>query len=199
MSAVFLFVMNLMLIFFDKFLLTVLTYNSGDRKLSTTNKRKRLNVMGLDISCVRIKGEPSDGDGHLFRKGGYEYQFGNLKEGVYEVEFLGAGFQCHYHRWGQIREELAIIAGWPRLDNSFEDRYPHTHYPELSGKIKDWNDLPLLSLICFTDCDGVICNKVCKDIFEDLSKLDLTNRDYLVKIRDIFETASNSDAVVIFH
>ena len=164
--------------------------------------------MGLDISAycnLTLVDDPDDSDCRLYKS--FEYQFGDLVEGWYEGDASPHHFSRSYSGWSAVRERLAEIAGWPEWGGDFpetiqdEDKIFYKHHPrqayaQFSKSITDYADLPLLPLINFSDCEGAICNEVCKIISNQLDSLKLD--DNLTPLADLFRWAAENDGVVVF-
>lgn len=129
----------------------------------------------------------------------WEHHFGTLEEGSYEADYCKVSFRRSYSGWGHVRERLAELAGWPEWtggtpwDYYNSRRFPRQEYGWLSGK----GDLPLQALICFSDCEGFICNEVCKTISGDFDKI-IVDED-LQPLKDMFKWCVENNGIIQFH
>jgi len=169
--------------------------------------------MGLDISAYSDLKPVVDRDGaDCYLYCAVDYQFGDLEEGSYEGTECPHSFRRSYSGWSRIRERLAELAGWPEWDGvipksddalhdahdqMFYKRYTRQAHARFSDDVKQWDDLPLLPLIRFSDCEGAICSDVCKKISADLDALPLD--EDLKPLAEMFRWASENNGVVVFH
>lgn len=165
--------------------------------------------MGLHISayCDLQPSDDEDSDDSIRVHCSFEHQFGGLVEGFYTGTECDIYFQRGYSGWSEVRELLATLSGWPEHKGNLPETlsehssrhckmYPRQAYGRLSVDADDWDSLPLLPLIRFSDCEGAICTEVCKKISADLNKLQLP--DELAELAAIFQWATDNDGVVIF-
>lgn len=99
----------------------------------------------------------------LFANPSFPARFDELVEGVYRYkDYLGfrAG---SYGSYGQWRETLAQISGWPALDEAESPfRCSESAWEASAG--------PFWELINFSDCEGVIGPKTSAKLLDDFKK-----------------------------
>lgn len=128
--------------------------------------------MGLDIHGYGILTEVPDGDND---PDGYDFiafdnpDFPGRCEGLKDGMFYRAGADAHapsmsygsYNRW---REQLAELAGYPRVSVRGEREPRHTlgAYAKGSG--------PFYELVWFSDCEGTLGPAVCAKLAADFGR-----------------------------
>ena len=147
-----------------------------------------------------------------------------LVEGVYMYSsYDDTSFRCSYSGWSEIRNFLAKACGYKKIsvteislvnptildiDSSYwrdsVEKLPYQH-AAFNGKPTD----RLHYLLNFSDCEGVINNRCCKTILEDLLWLKEKDKenpcleDYtlskLNQLISVFGFAANNNGVVEFH
>lgn len=124
-------------------------------------------------------------------------------EQVYSYAYALNGYSSAYSTYGNLRNELARIAGYkPLIAGS---RYRGIYAARVCDDWERGKRGILSELICFADNEGEIGTKTCRKILNDLhtvssraGKLDAFDQDLLAKLIQTFEFAV-VDGFVQFH
>lgn len=173
--------------------------------------------MGLDISaCSRVKRvKPftgwENGADALYEQGlrpvsdkyDFPHHLGSLQPGWYEVEGEETRFRAgSYSGYNAFREWISRVAlGVP----------PEVVWESIRAGQADFKNKPFVSLIDFTDCDGVIGPEVCaelhRDFVENREKFEKDSQwgydgGYYGELYDYWTTAfelGSDNGMVVFH
>ena len=151
--------------------------------------------MGLDISAVtkyKIHELNASSRGKLDCAGFFgvhqpktfeKHLSGDIKEGVIceIIEQADSEYSNGYAGHSVFRNELAWVAGYkgkttPKpnyLDPEFERKSYEHNFPYVAGmyEVEDLTlEMPFVAIIHFSDCEGIIGNKLCRVLSKDFSK-----------------------------
>lgn len=130
--------------------------------------------MGLDISYLSkatfydsiAEDIDNDDDGKIYPQPPFDYQLGSLSNysnysDTDESEYgsFRAGSYSGYNHW---REQLAKMAGYENPEEVWNDYDAEIERVGETGKMK-----PFYELICFSDCEGIICSEISAKLYED--------------------------------
>lgn len=118
-----------------------------------------------------------------------------------------------YSGYGAFRESLAKLAKYPftSVDENeteyYKDWMARNPYSASSDKLfKDNVDMPFLELVFFSDCEGIICNKIVKKLADDFDmflnllegELDPMAIMHYNHFAETIRWAADNDGVLVF-
>lgn len=149
--------------------------------------------MGLDITVAtnfkRVLEDVDEWDFYVCQLKDFPIQQGNLKNGEYQSDSGEASYRSSYGTYNSVRNSIAVASGHKSASEVWKKKRGLLHL-----------------LINFTDCDGVICNEVCKTIYKELLTIEHKLPLHLVgfdlrcaeDLIAVFKEASEGDGIVIF-